>query len=587
MTATSSPSIFPLIASQRGKLIAASLLQITATALGLIPFILVYLIAIALFKPPVDRDDIWLLVIASFVATILRWILLGIAGTLSHIAAYNILHEIRIKLSEKFGTLPLGYFNSRSTGSLKKVMNEDVEYLELTIAHGIPESIGLLATLVFTSIYLFAVEWRMALATLTGIPILLLAQVWMLKSSLPLVQGYFAAKDRMNGTVIEYVQGMPVIKAFTQTTESFSKYGNSVRDYHEYEEDWSKKSLPSWTLVTLSATVNLLVMLPVGFWLLNQGSLSIPTFVLFLLVGLGLCAPLVKFAESTGIYVQTQEGIQRIFAILNEPALSEPEITSIPQDLTIEFKEVDFSYQDKQVLQGINLVMPPGSITALVGPSGAGKTTIARLIARFWDINAGEISLGGVNIKDLKLADLMSKIAIVFQDVVLFNDTIFENIRMGNPSADKEAVIAAAKAAQCHDFIDAMPDGYQTAIGEKGAKLSGGQKQRISIARAILKDAPIIILDEATAFVDPENEALIQKAIAQLIQDKTLLIIAHRLSTITEADQIIVLDRGQIVGRGRHEYLLNSSPLYSQMWSAHMAAQSWTFEAKNPAIVNQ
>ncbi|MEG4208202.1 ABC transporter ATP-binding protein [Microcoleus sp. Pol7_A1] len=580
MTTSSSPSIFPLLAPQKGKLILAVVLQVISTALGLIPFILVYSIALTLFNPPVDQGYIWKLAIASLVAIIARWSLFGVSSTLSHIAAFNILYNIRIKLSEKFGKLPLGYFNLHATGALKKVMNEDVEYIEYMISHGISEGIGLLTTLVFTTIYLLTVDWRMTLAALTGIPVVLLAHNLLLRRLLPLVQDYYAVQDRMNSAIIEYVQGIPVIKAFSQTAESFTKYKDSVWDYHKFDEDWSKKSLLSWVLIPLSVTINLLAMLPVGVWLLSNNSLSIPTFILFLLLGLGLSAPSIKLVESTSLYIQTQESVNRIYKILNEPELPETTETITPKDLTIEFRDVNFSYEDTEVLQGISFVIPQNSITALVGPSGSGKTTIAYLIGRFWDVNSGEVSIGGVNIKDLKIDELMSKIAIVFQKVVLFNDTIYENIRMGNPHASQEAVIAAAKAAQCHEFIQAKQEGYQTIVGEKGAKLSGGQQQRISIARAILKDAPIVILDEATAFIDAENEAQIQSAINSLIQDKTLLIVAHRLSTITEADQILVIDRGQVVGKGKHEELLNTSALYRQMWDTHVAAQGWTFEGK-------
>ncbi|YAF94013.1 MAG: ABC transporter ATP-binding protein [Nodularia sp. CChRGM 3473] len=585
MTTSSPPSIFPLIAPYKGKLIASSLLSLVATALSLVPFILVYIIAIALLQPPIDQTYIWKLLLAGFVAIFSRWVLLAISGKLAHIVAFSTLYDIRIKLSEKFGKLPLGYFQHNSIGTLKKVMNEDVDYLEVMIAHGIPEGIGMIATFVFTTIYLFVVDWRMAMASLSGIPIAILAQQLMFKDLQPILTAYYSAQDRMNSTIIEYVQGMPVIKAFTQTTESFAKYQNLVREYHELEEDWSKRSLFPWTLFTISITANLVVILPLGLWLWYQGSLAIPTFMLFLLLGLGMSSPLIKLVDSAGIFIQTQEGLKRIFHILNEPPLPEPEQASIPENLTIELKNVNFSYQEKAVLQNVNLVIPQGSITALVGPSGSGKTTIASLIARFWDVPAGEVCLGGVNIKNLKLADLMAKMAIVFQNVILFNDTIYENIRMGNPQADQAAVIAAAKAARCHDFITAMPEGYQTIIGEKGAKLSGGQQQRISIARAILKDAPIVIMDEATAFIDPENEAQIQEAIATLIQEKTLVIIAHRLSTITEADQIILLNKGQIIGKGKHEELLQTSALYRQMWDTHIAAQGWTFEGKDSVVV--
>ncbi|MEM6403824.1 MAG: ABC transporter ATP-binding protein, partial [Cyanobacteria bacterium P01_D01_bin.116] len=476
-------------------------------------------------------------------------------------------------------TLALGYLNYRTTGTLQKIMNEDVEYLELTIVHGIPEGIGLITTFLATSIYLFTVDWRMALAALGALPITFLSQFLLFKDLQPITEKFFSLKDVMNSNIIEYVQGMPVIKAFTQTTESFIKFKDAVKKYQDYQVFWTKISLFPMSLFTISITANIIFILPLGIWLINKGTLSTPNFILFLLLGIGLCAPLIKLLFTVRTVVQTQEGMKRIFEILNQPAIPEPQQSSIPSDLNIEFKNVDFSYNQTEILHGVNFKIPQGSITALVGPSGSGKTTIARLIARFWDVDSGEICLGGINIKNLKTIDLMSKIAVVFQDVILFNDSIYENIRMGNRNANQEQVITAAKAARCHEFIEAMPNGYETIVGEKGAKLSGGQKQRISIARAILKDAPIIILDEATAYIDPENEAQIQESINTLIKNKTLLIIAHRLSTITSAEQIIVVNEGKIDGQGKHEDLLNRNYLYQKMWKAHETAQNWTFKS--------
>lgn len=579
MTTNNSPSIFPLLAPQKNQLIASTLLTILATAMGLFPFIVVYLIASALINPPIDQVYIWKLVIISFIVVVFRWSLLWITGVISHIAAYKILYDLRIKLSEKLSTLALGYLNSRTTGTLQKVMNEDVEYLELTIVHGIPEGIGLITTFLATSIYLFTVDWRMALAALGALPITFLSQFLLFKDLQPITEKFFSLKDVMNSNIIEYVQGMPVIKAFTQTTESFTKLKDSINEYQEFQVFWTKISLFPLALFTISITANIIFILPLGIWLINKATLSIPNFILFLLLGIGLCAPLIKLLYTVRTFVQTQEGMKRIFEILNQPAIPEPQQSSIPSYLNIEFKDVYFSYNQKEILHGVNFKIPQGGITALVGPSGSGKTTIARLIARFWDVDSGEICLGGVNIKNLKTVDLMSKIAVVFQDVILFNDTIYENIRMGNQNANQEAVIAAAKAARCHEFIEVMPSGYETIVGEKGAKLSGGQKQRISIARAILKDAPIIILDEATAYIDPENEAQIQESINMLIKNKTLLIIAHRLSTIISAEQIIVVNEGKIDGQGKHEDLLNTNYLYQKMWKAHETAQNWTFKS--------
>lgn len=569
--------VFSLLKPYRNNLIISTGLAIVSSFLGLIPFIIVYRIINLLLNPNYELSNEWQLILITFVAIIGQWLLAGISTTLSHRVAYRVLYDIRVKLSEKFGVLPLGYFNNKTTGELKKIFGEDVEMLEVFIAHGIPECTAIVTTFILTSVYLLFIDWRMGLATLSGIPIAILSQYLVFRNIQPILAGYYATQDRTNATVIEYVRGMPVIKAFTQTTESYTKYKRSVKEYENYSINWAKNIFFPWTLFTISLTVNLIAIAPLGVWLWKEGSLSLAKFILFLILGVGLCIPLQKLLESTTFYIRTQEASKRIFNILNQTSLSQPEVSQTPTDLTIKYRNVYFAYDTKTVLEDINFTVPPKTITALVGASGSGKTTIARLLARFWEVQKGEICLGGINITNLRLEDLMAKTAFVFQDVVLFNDTVLENIRLGNPKASKEEVITAAMTAQCHQFISALPQGYDTIVGDRAAKLSGGEKQRIAIARAILKDSPIIVLDEATAYIDPENEYLIQQAISKLIQDKTLIIIAHRLSTIVAAQQIILLDRGRILAKGTHEELLNISPLYTQMWQAHLIAQDWTF----------
>lgn len=577
-TSKSEQDVFSLLKPYRVNLIISTGLAIASALLGLIPFAIVYQIVRLLLNPLEELSGAGNLVLITFAAIIGQWLLAGISTTLSHRVAYRVLYDIRVQLAEKFGVLPLGYFNRKTTGELNKIFGEDVEILEVFIAHGIPECTAIAATLVFASIYLFWIDWRMGLATLSGIPLAILAQYLVFRNIQPILAGYYAVQDCTNATVIEYVRGMPVIKAFDQTTESYAKYKRTVQEYENYSVEWSKNVFFPWTLFTISLTVNLMAIAPLGVWLWQQGSLSLAQFVLFLILGVGLCLPLQKLMESGTFYIRTQEASKRVFNILNRTPLSQPAVSATPTDLTIEYRNIYFAYDTETVLEDISFTVPPKTITALVGASGSGKTTVARLLARFWEVQQGEVLLGGVNITNLRLEDLMAKTAFVFQDVVLFNDTVLENIRLGNPNASLEEVITAAKAAQCHQFIAALPQGYETIIGDRGAKLSGGEKQRIAIARAILKDAPIVILDEATAYIDPENEHLIQQAIAKLIQDKTLIVIAHRLSSIVAAQQIILLDRGRILAKGTHAELLNTSPLYTQMWQAHLTAQDWTFK---------
>ena len=572
--------LLKLAGQQRRKLIASCILSVIGTALGLVPFILIYLMVLELFNPVIDQLYVWKLVFWCIVAIILRFAFMGLSGSLSHLAAYSILYDLRIKLGKKLGTLPLGYFKEKNTGDTKTAMNEHVEQIELFIAHNLPDLTAAIVVPIFTAVFLFIVDWRMALATLAVIPVALIAQGLMFKDYKPLMKGYYDALEKVNSTVIEYTQGMVVIKAFNQTVESFRRYRDSIEEYHEYMWMWTERFVPSWSVFSVVVVANLIVILPVGAWLYISGSLPMPTLILFLILGIGFSQPLMKLTMFSSQFTQNMEGVERINEILTETPLSEPEVEQIPSNFNIEFQGVHFSYGKREVLDDIEFSVPEKTVTALVGPSGAGKTTIAQLIPRFWDVNAGEISIGDVNIRDLATERLMSLVASVFQEVTLFNDTIYENIRMGKADASEGDVIAAAKMAHCHEFIEKLPAGYKTIIGEGGAKLSGGERQRISIARAILKDAPIIILDEATAFVDPENEELIQDAITKLAEGKTLIIIAHRLSTITSSNQIIVLDEGKIVEKGTHEELILAENLYSRMWKAHVSAQDWKFETE-------
>ena len=572
--------LLELAGQQRRKLIASCILSVIGTALGLVPFILIYLMVLELFNPVIDQLYVWKLVFWCIVAIILRFAFMGLSGSLSHLAAYSILYDLRIKLGKKLGTLPLGYFKEKNTGDTKTAMNEHVEQIELFIAHNFPDLTAAIVVPIFTAVFLFIVDWRMALATLAVIPVALIAQGLMFKEYKPLMKGYYDALEKVNSTVIEYTQGMAVIKAFNQTVESFRRYRDSIEEYHEYMWMWTERFVPSWSVFSVVVVANLIVILPVGAWLYISGSLPMPTLILFLILGIGFSQPLMKLTMFSSQFTQNMEGVERINEILTETPLSEPEVEQIPSNFNIEFQGVHFSYGKREVLDDIEFSVPEKTVTALVGPSGAGKTTIAQLIPRFWDVDTGEISIGDVNIRDLATERLMSLVASVFQEVTLFNDTIYENIRMGKADASERDVIAAAKMAHCHEFIEKLPAGYKTIIGEGGAKLSGGERQRISIARAILKDAPIIILDEATAFVDPENEELIQDAITKLAEGKTLIIIAHRLSTITSSNQIIVLDEGKIVEKGTHEELILAENLYSRMWKAHVSAQDWKFETE-------
>lgn len=384
----------------------------------------------------------------------------------------------------------------------------------------------------------------------------------------------------MNGTIVEYVRGMPVIKIFNQTTTSFGRLSESVQEYSNYIVNWMKEVAPSYAAFTVCINLPILFILPPCIWYIMTGTLTISEMVLFLILGTAYTSTMKKMGMFSGMCRQITEGIKRIDAILNEPDLPVIKAGKIPDEYSISFQHVTFGYTDHSVIEDISFTAPSGKITALVGPSGSGKSTIAQLIPRFWDVNKGSISIGGIDVREIDPEHLMDMVAMVFQDVFLFHETIEENIRMGQKNKPFNEVIIAAQAAQAHKFIMELPKGYQTIIGSEGTHLSGGEQQRIVLARAIFKNAPIVILDEATAFADPENEYNIQQAINSLLKDRTVIMIAHRLSTIIRADQIIVLDEGRISEKGKHKDLIDQKNQYFRMWQAHMTSKSWQLNTR-------
>ena len=562
------------------------MLAATGAALGLVPYYLIYLVSVRLFGSAdgLDTQYIWQLAWLAVGAVVGKGICNGISTRLSHIAAYTILYDLRIELARKLGSLPLGYFTNRTTGEIKKIIHEDVEQLEQGLAHLIPDVVAGVTVPILAGILLLLVDWRMTLATLAS-AVVALGFFGFMMSRFDM-SAYNALLAKMNGVVIQYINGMKVIKAFTRTDFSFGQLQDVVEEMRQvYVRSTRTSALPMAIMLTLMRSAAVTVV-PVGITLYLTGALTIPTFVLFVVMGIGFNRPImaVLFHGFTGFY-QINSASQRIAEVFNQPELADPIEPKQPQGNDITFDNVSFGYGDIQVLNNVSFTATTGSVTALVGPSGAGKSTLAKLIPRFWDVEQGEIAIGGVSVKDIAVEQLMNRVSFVFQDVFLFNDTVLENIRIGNPTATKAEIIKAAKAARCHEFIKTLPQGYDTSVGENGVSLSGGQRQRLSIARAILKDAPIVVLDEATAYVDPENEAMVQEALAGLLarEKKTLIVVAHRLSTITEADQILVIDQGQIVARGTHGELLESCGLYKEQWHAHRSARNWQLPSPSEA----
>ncbi|MGD1851754.1 MAG: ABC transporter ATP-binding protein [Cyanophyceae cyanobacterium] len=575
-----------VVLQQRLRLALSGLLAIIGAALGLVPYYLIYLVSLQLLGADAlgadakgwATESVWPLAGWAVGAVVGKGVCVGLSTRFSHIAAYTILYDLRVELARKLGRLPLGYFSDRTTGEIKKIIHEDVEQLEQGLAHIIPDAVAGITVPLLAGFLLFLVDWRMTLATLASAAIALtLFGVMMSRFDMG---AYNALLAKMNGVVIQYINGMKVVKAFTRTDFSFAQLQDVVEEMRlVYVETTRQSSMPMAIMLTLMRSAAVTVV-PAGIALYLMGSLSLPAFVLFVVMGIGFNRPImaVLFHGLTGFY-QVNAASKRIVAVFNQPDLMDPEQPQHPEGNEITFQNVSFSYGDRAVLKNISFTAPAGSVIALVGPSGAGKSTIAKLIPRFWDVDSGKICIGGIIVKDIAIELLMIQVSFVFQDVFLFNATILENIQIGQPTASRDDIVAAAKAACCHEFIEALPQGYDTPIGENGVSLSGGQRQRISIARAILKDAPIVVLDEATAYVDPENEALVQAALAGLLAggDKTLIVVAHRLSTVTEVDQILVIDQGQVVAAGTHLSLLETCDLYQTQWQAHMTAQDWQF----------
>ncbi|MEN4006706.1 MAG: ABC transporter ATP-binding protein [Methanobacterium sp.] len=566
-----------LAGKRRTKLIASCILLILSAGFSVIPFFLIYLLLIELFRAS-SHINIWYLVALIPVVYILTYIVLIYAYDLSHRAAYEILYDVRLELGERMTRLPLGYFNERNTGELGTIMNENVERLEFFLAHHLPEIIATTFVPIFLGVFLFLLDWRMALAS-TTLP--LLALVVLLLSTgrkwPQMVEKFLTAQSRVNATIVEYTQGIKAIKAFNQTAESFNKFQTDVSTWRDSLMGWSRETAFPFTIYETLITSTLVVVLFAGIWLYQNGTLSLEMFLLFLLLGPLFGTQFMRIYQFLRYWLEEKECVDRVNKLRYAQVLPDCEEDKTPSRFDITFKNVSFSYDgnEKYALQDICLHVAQGTVCALVGPSGAGKSTIARLIPRLWDVEKGEILIGEYNIKDIPIQRLLSYISIVFQDVFLFSDSILENIRLGKQEATEEEVRAAARAARCEEFIEMLPEGYYTMIGEKGVKLSAGEQQRISIARALLKDAPLVILDEATAFVDPENENLIQEAISNLIRGKTVIIIAHRLSTITDVDQILVIENGRIVEQGKHEDLVKTDGLYSRMWEAHVSTIRW------------
>ena len=500
----------------------------------------------------------------------------------SHSMAYTILEGLRLRLADRFLHAPLGNVENHTIGEIKSIMVDKIENLEPPLAHMIPEGVGHIVLPIVSIVALAVIDWRLALASLVTFPLSFVCMGLTFKISGKNFEKYDQASNYMNSTIVEYIEGIEVIKAFGRAGVSYEKYAGAITDFRTFVIKWLSSTFATMKLSFALFPSTLIGTLPVALALANGNSITAAQASLAVMLSISMVGSLAKLEVFSENMRQVKFTVENLEEFLEMPELSEPKKRVEIKHTDIELKNVHFSYTGKEkdeVLHGVNLKLPEGSFTALVGPSGGGKSTVGKLIARFWDVTDGEITIGGINIKDMPISQLSEYISFVTQDNFLFRCSLFENIRLGNPSATDEEVKAAARAAQCEEFIRKLPEGYDTPAGEAGKRLSGGEKQRIAIARMLLKNAPIVILDEATAFTDPENEDKIQRSIAALTRGKTLLVIAHRLSTIQNADNIVVLKNGRIEAAARQKELLESCPLYRDMWQAHIGAKSWAVSA--------
>ena len=543
-------------------------------ACSLIPYFIIIKIITALVNGTAELSHCLTLCVWMALCWILRYALHSVSTSLSHHATFHVLANTRIRLLDKLATLPLGTVLDRSSGSYKNIIVERVDSIETTLAHLLPEMTSNIVGAATVLILLFVLDWRMGLSMLIVVPLGILCFMSMFSGYNEKFQRTVTSTKALNDTAVEYIGGIEVIKAFGQSKTSYAKFVSAAKEGADCFIDWMRGSLFGQVAGMAIFPSTLLGILPVGCLLYMRGSLSAETFLTVIVLSFGVMQPLITAFSYTDDIAQVTTIVGEVADVLSGEDMRRPEkAEKLPADNSIELKNVRFAYHDKEVLHGINLKIKPGTVNALVGPSGSGKSTIARLVASLWDVKDGSIELGGVDIRTLPLKDCTSRIAYVSQDNYLFDLSVMDNIRMGKKGASDDEVIAAAEKCGCHEFIMGLENGYQTVCGSSGGHLSGGERQRISIARAMLKDAPIVILDEATSYTDPENEAVIQSALAKLVQGKTVLVIAHRLSTIADADQIIVVNHGEIEAAGTQEELLKSCPLYKTMWEAHISVK--------------
>ena len=576
--------MFQQVLNYAGEYKKTTYLSIAVMLSGIIMNILPFWFLYQLLRPLLTGEDVgpeYILarILAIAVCGVLYAFLYVKGLSLSHNAAYHTLQNLRISLQGKLEGQPLGVIQEKGTGSLKKMFIDDIDSIELLLAHALPEGLANLAVPLFVFIAMFFVDWKLALLSLCSLPLGFVAMGAMYQAGISKMDAYYGAARKMNNTIVEYINGMEVVKVFNRDGDSYRRFEEDVRSYRDFTLDWYKVCWPWMALYNSILPCTALFTLPVGAWLVLKGFSTLPDLTLILCMSFGVGAPLLRSLSFMSTMPQLKYKIDALENLMDAPALQQTDASFSGADYSISFKDVRFAYQEKEVLHGISFQAAPGSLTALVGESGSGKSTLAKLLVHYYDVTGGAIRIGGQRLTDMSVESLNQQISYVSQEQFLFNISLLENIRLGKPEASDEEVMAAAQKAQCGEFLSRLPEGIHTMAGDGGKQLSGGERQRISLARAILKDAPIVVLDEATAFMDPENEEKMNEAIGEVIQGKTVVVIAHRLYSITGADQICVLDQGRLADMGTHEELLNRCEAYQKLWHAAEHSARWAVKA--------
>ncbi|HFZ9620653.1 TPA: ABC transporter ATP-binding protein [Streptococcus agalactiae] len=586
--------VFEYAGSHKKTIHLASFIMLLSVIMGVVPFLFAYqIINPLILGQNLEFKRLVILLAGILICLVLQALLGGLGLNMSHKAAYNTLFGLRTSLQKKMENLPLGAIEEKGTGAIKKMFVDDIGSLEVLLAHSLPEGIANLIVPVMVYIAMFFVDWRLALMSLASIPLSIVAMMIMYSAGMKKMGPYYMASGKMNNTIIEYVNGMEVVKVFNKQAESYQRFSKDVGDYRDYALAWYKTAWPWMALYSALLPCTIILTLPLGGYFAYMGYVSLSDLILVLCLSLSIGLPLLKALGFLPTMPQLNYKISALEDALNIEPLKQGENKFKGIDQTISYDNVTFGYQlskmgengqpetyIKNVIHNVSFTAKVGEKTAIVGESGSGKSTLAKLLIHYYDVLEGSIGIGGQNLQDMSLKALNKEISYVSQDQYLFNTSLLENIRIGNLSATDEEVIEAAKKAQCMEFLDKLPNGIYSLAGEAGKMLSGGERQRISLARAILKNAPIVVLDEATAYADPENEEKMEAAIAELVKGKTLIVIAHKLPAIVDADQILVMNHGRLVANGKHKDLLESSADYRKLWDATIFSKEWKIDRK-------